>query len=514
MIQGIWTSSEFKANTQSRSVFGRRKEALIAIDLVLDEAHAAPAEDALRWLYFIEKACKEWIESHPHTSATPSRGKKTSNRRKGIEALLRQIKTKSEELYRVSPEEVQRRQRITSQYETSDKDLNIAPGNKDPRVMKGRAAFHQELLEKTIERAKALGHAKDDFNTEQLGFLAAKATLKVDSVIDEKKRAACQTEALRILCAMLGKNRTLARQFEATGVEVVVVPADRPMTDLPEFASLKGQAINQDSGTARTWDPTRGVGGLVVGGKMYVAVTEENLLGTTVGPAVSAIGGGCYAQQYSTTSHEFAHGIHMSTAMTDAQKRTITNCFDKKKRVRIDAKNDRLIVDDHTFPPTQRALDQLFSKEWVDGPRRKSVPLPRPKLYWVWKGSGYTDFRYSSNYELQDCYAAFDDREYFAQCVNAYLGANGGNDPYTGRPRRNGQAWVRTNEEREMVRLLDELLSAGVTNAYAKAQIEDTNVDDGVDEQTVADYIKMRVARVKTIKKAMTARRAALGYDD
>lgn len=508
MIKGLWTSSEFKNNTQSKSIFGKRKKALIAIELALDEAHKATEEDALLWLYFVEKASNEWIKSHPNTSATPSKGKKTSNRRKGIESLLRQIKTKREQLYKISPEERQRQQDITSQYETSNKDLNIAPGNKDPRGMKGRAAFHQELLEKTIERATALGHSKNDFNTEQLGFLAAKAALKIDSVIDKKKHTACQIEALRILCAMLGKNRTLATQFEASGVEVVVVPADRPMTDLPEFSSLKGVSISQGSGGARTWDPTRGVGGLVVGPKMYVAVTEENLLGTAVGPAVSAIGGGCYANCYSTTSHEFAHGIHMSTAMTALQKQAITSSFIKKKRVSIDAAYDRLIVDDPTFTPSQPSLDALFSQEWVDGPRRKQTPLATPKLYWVFKGSDYAKdasgahFRYSSRYDLQDCYAAFDEREYFAQCVNAYLGANGGNDPYTNRPRQNGQVWVRANEENTMVNLLDELFSAGTTNAYAKSQLENTN-DSGVDVQTVGDYIKAKVAEVKAQKAAI-----------
>jgi hypothetical protein len=119
-----------------------------------------------------------------------------------------------------------------------------------------------------------------------------------------------------------------------------------------------------------------------------------------------------------------------------------------------------------------------------------------PRHYLVARGSAYvmapdgSNFLYASNYELQDCYAAFDEREYFAQCVNAYLGANGGSDPYTARPRHNGEAWVRSNEDPAMVQLLDELFSAGTTNAYAKAQIEDTNVDDGVDVLTLADHLR------------------------
>ena len=435
-------------------------------------------------------------------------------------------------MYSASPKDMGQRAMVTSLYETSDLDLKIAPGNKDPRTMKGRAAFHQELLERTIQRAEELGHDKEDFNTEQIGFLAAKSILKVDSVIDKGKRGACKVEAMRILCAMLGKNRALAQQFEATGVEVVVVPADRPMTDLDEFSTLKDVAISQESGSARTWNETRGVGGLTVtkdgNTKVYVAVTEENLLGTGVGEAVTAVGGGCYAAQYSTTSHEFAHGIHKSSAMTQQQKNTIKNCFDRKKKVRIDAANNRLIVDDRTFGVSQVSLDQLFNKEWVDGKRMKQAPAPGGKQYFVWSmalngyvmnpppGGGH--FRYACNHELQDCYAAFDEFEYFAQCANAYLGANGGTDPYTRRPRHNGEAWIRANEEPEMVRLLDELFSAGPTNHYGMAQLENTNVeDDGVDEPTVADYIRKQVTRAKHANNphlAMASRRRAMGYDD
>ncbi|MGO4757757.1 hypothetical protein AB4212_55710, partial [Streptomyces sp. 2MCAF27] len=45
-----------------------------------------------------------------------------------------------------------------------------------------------------------------------------------------------------------------------------------------------------------------------------------------------------------------------------------------------------------------------------------------------------------------DNYSSKDEYEYFAQAVNAYLGVNTGTDPYTGRPRNNGAAWVREHE--------------------------------------------------------------------
>ena len=510
MINGIWTSGTFKANTISKSTFGSRKGLLIEIDKLLEKAHVSSDDEALLPnLYAIDKACQAWLDAHPLTASKPEKGKKLSARRQGIEVLLDQISKKRAELYKIPQSTLNQRKAITDLYESSTTQLNVAPGGQDPRTLKTRAAFHQELLDKTIEQAIKLGHDKNAFNTEQLGFLSAKSSLKVDSVLDSSKKKACYVEAIRILTAMLGKNRELAKRFESTGIEVVVVPADRPMTDLPEFAPLKGVGIaQQSSSVSRGWDSTRGAGGLVVGAKMYVAITEENLLGTDVDAKLKTIGGGCYACQYSTSSHEFAHSLHLSDATTLAQKQAITRSFEKKKKVRIDSANDRLFIDDPLFVPSQHTLDALFSQEWVDGPRRSLTRLSNPKDYWVWlsKAQKYATnpdgsyLMYKSDYELQDCYAAFDEREYFAQCTNAYLGANGGNDPYTSRPRNNGEAWIRNHEEPEMVKLLDELYSSGTTTAFSKSHLEGTNRDDGVDVTTISDYIKGHVAKVKTNK--------------
>ncbi|NOH22498.1 peptidoglycan-binding protein [Vibrio europaeus] len=508
MINGIWTSGTFKANSRSKSIFGRRKGLLTEIDKLLEKAHVSSDDEALLpHLYAIDKACQAWLDAHPLTASKPEKGKKLSARRQGIEALREQISKKRAELYKIPQSALNQRKAITDLYESSTTQLNVAPGGQDPRTLKARAAFHQEMLDKTIEQAIKLGHDKNAFNTEQLGFLSAKSCLKVDSVLDPSKKKACYIEAIRILTAMLGKNSELAKRFESTGIEVVVVPADRPMTDLPEFASLKGVGIaQQSSSVSRGWDSTRGVGGLQIGAKMYVAITEENLLGTDVDAKLKTIGGGCYASQYSTSSHEFAHSLHLSDATTLAQKQAITRSFNNKKKVQIETANTRIIIDDPLFVPAQHTLDALFSQEWVDGPRRSLTRLPTPKQYWVWvtKHHAYatnpdgSHLMYTSYYELQDCYAAFDEREYFAQCTNAYLGANSGSDPYTQRPRNNGEAWIRKHEEPEMVKLLDELYSSGTTTAFSQSHLEGTNRDDGVDVTTISDYIKAHVAKAKT----------------
>ena len=63
-----------------------------------------------------------------------------------------------------------------------------------------------------------------------------------------------------------------------------------------------------------------------------------------------------------------------------------------------------------------------------------------------------------------ECYAAQNDAEYFAQLSNAYLGTNMGNDPTTGKPRKNGRAWIKAHEPKEMVALLDRLYQHKTVN--------------------------------------------------
>jgi len=375
----------------------------------------------------------------------------------------------------------------------------------DPRSDKSRAAFHQELIAATIDRRKKLDGAsynERELNPQQRGYLAAKAGLSFDDQIPPEKLEAAKVEAMRILCAMLGKNPTLAMMFKSSGIQVVVVSANRLMTDLPEFSSLGGVQIQQAgvSGASRTWDKTRGVGGLVVGNKMYVAVTEENLVGGGVGPAVQAVGGGCYAAGYSTTSHEFAHAMHLKL-LSPKQKTTITNAYKERCAGLVIANNTIY------FDGDAAALKTAAEKPWVDGPR---TALPTAVTeYHVSNaaGSAWQPWKYRSDCKPTNCYAAVDEREYFAQCVNAYLGANAGVDPYTKRPRNNGQAWIRVNEPKAMVALLDSLFSPhGASDqdfsGFGAAEIPDTNTPLPQQRQspTLAEVIAQRKAANVSVK--------------
>jgi hypothetical protein len=287
------------------------------------------------------------------------------------------------------------------------------------------------------------------------------------------------------------------------------VPADRPMTDLVEFAAKRGGDITQASASStRSWDSTRGIGGLVVGTTVYVAITEENLLGTAItGDALQA-GGKCYKTSYSTTSHEFAHVLHRYL-LTTTQKTVITTAFQtatsgvtvekagQKKFLRLPA---TLTL---TGDALTAHLDAVFAREFVDGPRRMQNTAETYRATvgvgsgWLKLADGVADYTYASAEDVQDCYAAFNEREYFAQCVNCYLGTNAGKDPYTKRDRRNGDTWLRANEDKNLVRLIDELFAAG-PHAYAQSRLPDTNTPEPPSlAVTIEDILSAHRIKVK-----------------
>ncbi len=226
---------------------------------------------------------------------------------------------------------------------------------------------------------------------------------------------------------MLQDPETAAALLKA-GASVHVVPRDVEMTDVGPLKEFKGDHFGGASGEGRGLDDARGSGGL------HTAITEENLRGvtTTIGADEH------YTDGYSTTTHEFAHTIHLN-ALSEGDRQTITDSFTGRKELdalaqqKLDDPGKKLSDSD------QKKLDDFEQKKldpaarWPDGPRKGSV-------------DGIEADNYSSRDEL----------EYFAQATNSYLGTNHGTDPYTGHDRQNGPDWVRANAP-ELLPLLEKL---------------------------------------------------------
>ncbi|MER6105171.1 hypothetical protein ABT115_23355 [Streptomyces sp. NPDC001832] len=246
---------------------------------------------------------------------------------------------------------------------------------------------------------------RDGLSAEDFAATAAPLLVRVPEGVERPVSARQEAEAQ--LLRMLGDPRTTERLL-TSGTRLIVVPRDRAMTSLDAFRHLKGARTDQ-----RALDTMRGV---FAGG--HTAATEENLLGETT----SVRGGGAYQDGYSTTTHEFAHAIHVK-GLSRADRQWIADVYRAK-------------------------VAQGEAARWPDGPLR--APKADPG-----KGSDVTvgkaqeagkDTNYSSHNEL----------EYFAQLSNAYLGTNTGRDPYTGQPRNNGADWVHRHD-RALLPLLERL---------------------------------------------------------
>lgn len=280
-----------------------------------------------------------------------------------------------------------------------------------------------------------LDRMQERLREDQFAYLAAGIMLKYSYV------EAARSAAMRILRVQLS-NPAVARRMLDRGVQVVIVPRGEMMTQLDEFESLH----SEQTFDGRWWAHVRGVGNVRVGGRLYTAITEENLLGGAPDPSVFAgdsdagvprePAAGGYGG-YSTTTHEFGHAIHIQGLNSEDQG-IIRQAYRQKAR-------------DTDDPP------MLFENHWVDGPRISPTPPASETGYdeatWQEHVAGLRS-RQRRRYE---CYASQNDREYFAQLTNTYLDTNIGVEPTTGQPRNNGRAWIAGHEPREILDLLDRL---------------------------------------------------------
>jgi hypothetical protein len=119
-------------------------------------------------------------------------------------------------------------------------------------------------------------------------------------------------EAQRVV-AQVAQRADIAQAFKDQKVTLVIIPADQKMTDLPEFASMRGTKTFDN----RLWDDVRGSGGLTINGRTYVGVAEENL---------ASLPSSTYPAGYSIAMHELAHAVH-TRALPRSEAEDITSAY-------------------------------------------------------------------------------------------------------------------------------------------------------------------------------------------
>jgi hypothetical protein len=127
-------------------------------------------------------------------------------------------------------------------------------------------------------------------------------------------------ECATFVARMVGRNKLAQKKLREKKVTLVIIPHDKKMTDLPQFAALAGTSTFD----GRLWDDVRGSGGMTApDGSWAIGVPEENL--TVIEGANDGYGAG-----YSVGMHEFAHTLH-SQGLTSAQQATITSLYAARK---------------------------------------------------------------------------------------------------------------------------------------------------------------------------------------
>ena len=194
-----------------------------------------------------------------------------------------------------------------------------------------------------LDRAKSwLEWISADAGHERFAYLAARIMLI------SKYAPAARTEALRVTSTEL-LDRSTALRMIANKVQVVIVPRGKKMTELAEFAPL----LTSDSGKGpgktfdgREWASVRGVGNVSLNGRMYAAITEENLLG---GVPAAAVG---EAATPSATRPRRTSSPTSCTGTGSARSRRLISKHYNRKRKATETKDTLTLAD-----------------VWPDGPR-------------------------------------------------------------------------------------------------------------------------------------------------
>lgn len=126
----------------------------------------------------------------------------------------------------------------------------------------------------------------------------------------------------------LGQREDMRRRMQRAHVALVIVPRDRRMTDVAEFADLEGKPTVD----GRAFDDVRGSGGMSAGGLWAIAVPEENLVEAgTSGPLIAdGTAPNPYADGYSVGLHELAHTVE-AKGLTSDEKRRVIALYEARK---------------------------------------------------------------------------------------------------------------------------------------------------------------------------------------
>lgn len=121
------------------------------------------------------------------------------------------------------------------------------------------------------------------------------------------------------LARRLSARPDIAQRLQRNKVDLVLLPHNQKLTDVPQFTQLRGKKTFD----GRVWDDVRGVANVPQrNGRVAVALPEENLI---------ELPSDGYQGNFSVGIHEVAHAVH-GYGVTDKERRQILGAFNAQKR--------------------------------------------------------------------------------------------------------------------------------------------------------------------------------------
>lgn len=121
----------------------------------------------------------------------------------------------------------------------------------------------------------------------------------------------------------LSHREDIQERLRGARVALIIIPRNKAMTDVPQFASLRGTHTFD----GRLWDDVRGSGGQRAGGLWAVGVPEENLVQTVAGDGRED----GHGEGFGIGLHELAHTIH-NRGVSSSERRDIARLYAVRQR--------------------------------------------------------------------------------------------------------------------------------------------------------------------------------------
>jgi hypothetical protein len=187
-------------------------------------------------------------------------------------------------------------------------------------VIFGAGQFRPGTTEGTRLLAHELAHVAQQTSPGARSLQRKTPSTLATKVVDHGASADAVDMAKRRMNQVLGSLQDpAAGELKGATVELHIIPHDKKLTDLPEFASLKGTKTFD----GRNYDDLRGVGATKINDTIRYAIAEEQLVKVKDMPSEYELG--------FVAAHESGHVVEQF-GLNKEQNKALKDAYDERKK--------------------------------------------------------------------------------------------------------------------------------------------------------------------------------------